>query len=146
MKKTSIIYEIVVLAYITMYIYAAVSKLFIFKIYKLQLDAQPFNDALTPLLAWVIPSVEILVSIMLIFPKARVMGLYLATFLMLLFTGYILLIKLHFFGAVPCSCGGVISQFTWNQHLCFNLFFLISGIVAIALKRIGIVDNVIGTP
>jgi putative oxidoreductase len=141
MKRTFIIYELVVLLFITMFIYAAVSKLLIFPVYKLQLGAQPFNKALTPFLAWGIPSVEVLVSVMLVFPKTRLKGLYIATLLMIVFTAYIILIKFHFFGEPPCSCGGVISQFSWTQHLWFNLFFLIGGIWAIILKRTATADE-----
>jgi hypothetical protein len=135
MKKTSVIYEVVVLLFIAMFLYAAFSKLFLFELYKAQLDTQPFDDSLTPFLAVAIPSVEILVSLLLIIPKTRAWGLHLSTSLMVIFTGYIILIKLHYFGKVPCSCGGVISQFTWIQHLWFNLFFLIGGIAAILSNR-----------
>ena len=135
MKKSSIVYEAVVLLFIVMFLYAAASKLFTFELYKAQLDTQPFDDRLTPLLAVAIPSAEIIVSLLLIIPGTKALGLYLATFLMVIFTGYIVLIKLHYFGKVPCGCGGVIAQFTWIQHLWFNLFFLIGGIIAIISNR-----------
>ncbi|MGO4291946.1 MauE/DoxX family redox-associated membrane protein [Chitinophaga sp. RAB17] len=135
MKKISIIYEVVVLLFILMFLYAAFNKLFSFEVYKLQLDTQPFDDRYTPLLAVAIPSAEILVSLLLIIPKTKTLGLYLATFLMVIFTGYIVLIKVRYFGMIPCSCGGVITHLTWIQHLWFNLFFLVGGISGIISKR-----------
>jgi putative oxidoreductase len=41
---------------------------------------------------------------------------------MLLFTFYILYMLL-FEKHLPCSCGGVLKEMTWKQHLVFNLFF-----------------------
>ncbi|HEY9258034.1 MauE/DoxX family redox-associated membrane protein [Chitinophaga sp.] len=135
MKKISIIYEVVVLLFILMFLYAAFNKIFSFEVYKLQLDTQPFDDKFTSLLAVAIPSAEILVSLLLIIPKTKTLGLYLATFLMVVFTGYIILIKVNYFGMTPCGCGGVITHLTWTQHLWFNLFFLVGGISAIISRR-----------
>jgi hypothetical protein len=35
---------------------------------------------------------------------------------------------------LPCSCGGVIQQMTWQQHILFNVVFII-------LSRIGIIAS-----
>jgi hypothetical protein len=141
MKRASIIYEVVALLFITMFVYAAISKLLIFSTYRIQLDKQPFDDTFTPFLAWGIPGVELFAVVLLSIPKTRLMGLYVSTFLMILFTGYIMLIRMNYYGSVPCTCGGVISQFTWAQHFRFNLFFLFAGITAIIVRRMTAVYN-----
>jgi len=36
---------------------------------------------------------------------------------------------------LPCSCGGVLQQMTWNQHLIFNVVFTLLALFAIWLTR-----------
>jgi putative oxidoreductase len=57
---------------------------------------------------------------------------------MTVFTGYVILVLINFFGRVPCSCGGVIQVLGWKTHMVFNLFFLLLtglGILIITKKR-----------
>jgi hypothetical protein len=54
----------------------------------------------------------------------RSIGLYLSFALMTLFSVYILVIT-NYSSNVPCSCGGILEKMTWNQHLIFNLAFLV---------------------
>ena len=114
-------------SYILVYVYAAVTKLILFQVFILQMDMQPFDDRLTPWLVRLIPGTELLLSLMLVMPKYKKLGLILSTALMLCFTIYIVLVKLRFYGIIPCSCGGAISSFTWTQHLIFNLVLLALG-------------------
>jgi uncharacterized membrane protein YphA (DoxX/SURF4 family) len=83
-------------------------------------------------IAWFIPFIEIVVSIMLAFPRFRAMGLYMAFTLMVLFTGYIIAI-LNFNGRVPCSCGGVLEKMGWTEHLVFNIVFVLIAAAGILL-------------
>jgi hypothetical protein len=32
---------------------------------------------------------------------------------------------------LPCSCGGVIQQLSWKQHIVFNISFIVLGIAGI---------------
>ncbi|MDX1365731.1 MAG: hypothetical protein R3243_16110, partial [Arenibacter latericius] len=50
--------------------------------------------------------------------------------LMILFVGYTVAV-LFFAPTLPCSCGGIISLLSWEQHLVFNLVFLLLSIVGI---------------
>jgi putative oxidoreductase len=118
-------------SYILVYVYAAVTKLILFQVFVLQMDMQPFDDRLTPWLVRLIPATELLLSLMLITPKYKKLGLILSTGLMLCFTAYIILIKLHFYNIIPCSCGGAIAGFTWTQHLIFNIVLLVLGGIGI---------------
>lgn len=135
MKVRDIILLTCYFLFISMFIYAAVSKLLTHQIFVLQMDRQPFPDKYTPLLAWGIPLAEIAVSIMMITTPFRKAGLYVATAMMICFTIYIILVKMNFYDDVPCSCGGAIASFTWTQHLIFNLFFVVAGFVGIYLER-----------
>ncbi|PSL24111.1 MauE/DoxX family redox-associated membrane protein [Chitinophaga ginsengisoli] len=119
----------------SMFIYAAVSKLMNYQIFIIQMDRQPFPDSYTPILVWSVLASEILAAVMMMTLSLRRIGLFFATAMMICFTAYIILVKLHYYGVIPCSCGGVIASFTWTQHLIFNLFFVTIGIVGIYLEQ-----------
>lgn len=72
-------------------------------------------------LAWFVPGVEILAAVALVLSKTRLMGLYTSFFTMLAFTAYVYVLP-HFYNG-GCSCGGIISTFTWKQHFWFNVAF-----------------------
>ncbi|RBL91113.1 MauE/DoxX family redox-associated membrane protein [Chitinophaga flava] len=132
MKKQQLT-DIAVFAYILMFSYAAASKLFDLHMFQMQLKLQPFSESLRPFIMWGIPIVELLIVTVLLIPRHRIIGLKLATGLMIIFTGYISIAKMGVFRYIPCSCGGVISKFTWTQHLWFNLFFLVLGVWALLI-------------
>jgi hypothetical protein len=69
----------------------------------------------------------------LISPGTRLFGLYSSISLLTLFTGY-LVVMIKSYTTLPCTCGGVISEMTWPQHLLFNLGFIILGCVGIRLQ------------
>lgn len=135
MKAKDTILLVCYFLFTSMFIYAAVSKLMNYEIFVIQMDRQPFPDRLTPLLVWGIPSAEVFAAIMMMTISLRKIGLFFSTALMICFTVYIILIKLNYYGIIPCSCGGVIASFTWTQHLIFNLFFIAIGIVGIYLEQ-----------
>jgi hypothetical protein len=84
--------------------------------------------------AWILPSVEILISLLLILPQTRRIGLWCSFVLMLTFTGYVGYM-LAFTPHLPCSCGGVLRQMTWKQHLVFNTFYSIIALLGIWLHQ-----------
>jgi hypothetical protein len=45
------------------------------------------------------------------------------------------LIKLNYYGKIPCSCGGAIAHLSWTQHFFFNLFFIILSAIALYIKK-----------
>jgi putative oxidoreductase len=116
---------------IIVFFYAPISKWEDFPAFVHQMDNQPFGPGMRPVLLYVLPSLELLAAILLTMDRSRAIGLGLTTLLMTLFTGYIILIKLHFYGRIPCSCGGVIGKLNWTQHLLFN--FTLLGLSALAL-------------
>ena len=135
MKARDIILLACYFLFTSMFLYAAVSKLIAFQVFVVQMQRQPFSDAYGRFLTWAIPAVEILLSLMMVTNVFRKLGLYLSTSLMICFTGYILLVQLHYYGKIPCSCGGAISKLSWTQHLLFNLFFVGIGFLGIHLER-----------
>lgn len=127
--------EIIVLLLFSLFAYAATIKLMDYKMFLVQMNDQPFDDRYSVYLVWGLPALQFIIAAMLVFKRTLLAGLYSSLILMLIFTGYIALIKLNFFNHVPCSCGGVIPDFTWMQHLYFNLFFVVISVVGIVLHR-----------
>ena len=108
---------------VLLFVYTGASKLLDTDRFLSELNNQPIPRILIPYLAWVIPAIEIFFAVLLIADRTRLMGLAGSFVLMALFTGYTGLVLSRVFNRVPCSCGGVIRQLTWPQHLVFNLFF-----------------------
>ncbi len=132
-----IILETICLLYILLFIYAATSKLLDFQTFRIQLGQSPI---LSPFAEWVsvlIPFLEFGIAILLVFRKTRYLGLWLSFTLMVLFSFYIYII-LNYSAFIPCSCGGILEKMTWNQHLLFNVSFVILACIAIVLFPNGI--------
>lgn len=129
--------EVIVGLVILLFVYAAVSKLANFDLFRRQMLIQVFPLWLSAILVWAIPLAELIVAIMLLFSNTMLRGLYLSCLLMMVFTGYISLVLLHVFKKVPCSCGGILQNMSWETHLIFNAVFLILIIVTIILKKKG---------
>jgi len=123
--------EIICSLLIILFVYAALSKLGSYEMFTVQLSKSPFITSFSKLVAWTIPTIELMIALLLTIKKARLTGLYASFFLMSLFTAY-LTIMLNFSYYIPCSCGGVLEYLSWNQHIAFNGFFIaISAVGAI---------------
>ena len=118
--------------YILLFVYAATSKMLDFEVFQVQLRQSPLLGSFAGFISWAIPSLEIIISLCLIFPKTKYWALYSAFGLMMMFSAYIYII-LHYSSFVPCSCGGILEKMDWNEHLIFNLFFVLLAIIAIKL-------------
>ena len=125
--------DIVVFSYILLFVYAALTKLLDYQKFVVQLGQSPILTNYAQVLAVVVPFIELGISLMLIFPKTRLKGLYAAFGLMVIFTTYIVLAS-RFSDYVPCSCGGVLEGMTWTQHLIFNTVFVLLALIGILLQ------------
>ncbi|MFC4218968.1 MauE/DoxX family redox-associated membrane protein [Flagellimonas marina] len=119
-----------------LFLYAATSKLLDFQQFRVQLGQSPILTAYADWVAWSIPLLEYVLALLLLFDLYRLLALYGAFGLMVMFTTYILLV-LHFSDYVPCSCGGVLEDLGWTEHVVFNLFFMVLAILAIVLLETG---------
>ena len=118
--------------YALLFFYAATSKLLDFDTFQIQLGQSPLLSAFTDWVSISIPTLEICIAIILLIPKFRLLGLYTSYLLMSMFTIYIHII-LNYSSFVPCSCGGILQKMTWNQHLIFNMVFIILAVIAIII-------------
>ena len=132
--KAKFILEIICFLLILLFVYAGCSKLMDYNAFKAQLSASPYIKNAASILAWLLPVIEIASAALLTVRITRLYGLIASMLLLLAFTGYIsamLLSGVH----LPCSCGGVIKQLSWNQHLLFNLFFIMVSGIGIVLRQ-----------
>lgn len=120
--------------FILLFLYTALSKLSEIALFRLVLRSSPLISGYANLVSILIPASEILVSLLLFIPGTRRWGLYASFLLMLIFTLY-LVYMISFTTALPCSCGGVISQLSWKQHLVFNVAFTLLSFAGIRLNR-----------
>lgn len=134
MKKNSkkIFIEIIYGLYILLFTYAAVSKLLDYQQFNVQLGKSPVLAAYADIIVWAVPFVEIVISLMLLFTRLRLIGLFASFFLMVMFTAYIMVI-LNFSDYVPCSCGGILEELGWTEHLIFNSVFIALAFIGILL-------------
>ena len=110
--------------FIILFTYAAISKLLDYENFKLLLEKSPFLGSYANLLSWLIPAIELMIAVLFFFRKLSLEALWSSLFLMVIFTAYIIIV-LNFSESIPCSCGGIISSLSWNQHLYFNIGFIV---------------------
>ncbi len=128
----SLAVEVICYAYILLFLYAASYKLFDYGYFVRQLGHSPLLKDYRDIIGWLVPASEIAISVLLFFPKTRLLGLYGCTAIMTAFTAYILYI-LNFAAHIPCSCGGILATMGWHDHLLFNSFFIALSLAGILL-------------
>lgn len=122
-NKLALIADIICGLLIVLFVYAAFSKLYDYTQFKMQLRRSPFIASYAGIIAWLVPATELTIVGILTVKNTRLYGLYASGMLLLIFTLYIagmLLTEEH----LPCSCGGIIQQLSWQQHLVFNTFLM----------------------
>ena len=116
-KSNSI--QIMASVLISVLLYVSLSKLLNYDLFVHQLHTHPYLKAYAGIIAWAVPASECMLAVCLILPATRIYGFYGALGLFTLFTAYLALMLLTE-DDLPCSCGGVISSLSWQQHLVFN--------------------------
>ncbi len=108
------------------------------------LNASPLLKPYASFLVYVVPLIEIFISLLLAFNPAlgerkipaRKVALIASGVLMLLFTIYIVvMLSLYNTKGLFCSCGKVVSDLSWTGHIYFNLGFVLLAIVGLILYR-----------
>jgi hypothetical protein len=124
-----------------LFIYTSVSKFLDYDkfVFQMRLAPVPLMQTLAPILGWLMPVVEILIAIALaagfFYYNFKIIGLYSSVILLIIFEIYIgtmLLSGSH----LPCTCGGIVSQMGWKQHLSFNAFLIIGCIFSLKYLKI----------
>jgi uncharacterized membrane protein YphA (DoxX/SURF4 family) len=131
-KHKGVIVEVICFLFILLFVYAAVSKFLDYENFRVQLGQSPLLTAFAQWVVWAVPGLEIVIAGMLCLPRLRLWGFYAAFSLMVMFTAYIIAI-LQFSETIPCSCGGVLENLGWTEHLIFNVVFIFLGFTGLTL-------------
>ena len=132
-KTNQIVLRIASTLYIILFVYAASSKFFEFDEFRIQLGQSPIITAYADWVAWGIPLLELIIVLLFIIPRFVLLAFYASFSLMVMFTTYIVLV-LNFSDFIPCSCGGVLEDLGWTEHIVFNLVFVAIAVAGIALS------------
>ncbi|WEK35472.1 MAG: hypothetical protein P0Y53_23520 [Candidatus Pseudobacter hemicellulosilyticus] len=119
---------------ILLFLSTAGSKLADLSNFHFGLTESPFIAPFADVLAYAVPLTEVAISVALMVRRWRLAGLYASFVLMLLFTIYISAMLLSGLD-IPCSCGGIVEEMSWEMHIVFNSFFVVASAVAIFFHK-----------
>jgi len=117
-----------------LFCYAAVSKMADLEKFQTEVGQSPLLTYFVGAVVILVPLTEIAAVVLLFFPKTRLWGMYLSLLLMVSFTAYVFAI-MRFAAYVPCSCGGILTDMTWSQHLAFNIVFTALALAGVVLEE-----------
>lgn len=120
----SIFSRVAIALLILLWIYSGVSKLIESEETQQQILSQIFPKEISRVILWSVSIIEILAALLLSFRTTRRTGIAISVVLMGVFILYICSVVLGLFRYTPCSCGGIIANLSWTQHLIFNICFL----------------------
>lgn len=128
-----IILEAISCLLILLFVYAAVSKLLDYERFSIQIGQSPVLSGIAKVVAPLVIAVELLIAIGLSLLRFRILAFYAAFGLMVMFTTYIVII-MNYSPYVPCSCGGILEDMDWSDHLIFNALFTVICAIAVVLQ------------
>jgi uncharacterized membrane protein YphA (DoxX/SURF4 family) len=134
MKRTIMI-ETISILFMILYLYTGISKLMEHILFKEQLAESPILAPVAPIIAWTLPFIEFIVAVMLLIPRWRLKGLYVSSVMMSAFTIYVLAL-VSFSDKLPCSCGGIMNELSWQQHIIVNIILTTLSVCGIRLYRL----------
>lgn len=109
---------------VLLFVYTGSSKLLAHNFFLNQLSQIAILKKIASPVSVFLPMLEIGTGLLMAFNNTQLLGFWTASLLMTGFTIYVagmLILK----SSLPCTCGGVIASMSWNQHLIFNLFFML---------------------
>jgi len=134
-RKTHYI-SLVSISLMFLFAYAMVSKAIDLDKFRTQIGQSVLLSNFVGFVIWFVLMSELIVIALLWVKSCRIIGLYLSYFLMILFSAYIFCVS-RFSKDVPCSCGGVLENMSWDNHLIFNLSITLLIVIGIFLDDHG---------
>jgi len=132
-KTMAIMVDVITYIFIALFIYTATDKLMNLINFQEFMVKMVLMNPIGNYVAILIPVSEIFISLLLLLPKTKHIGLYTSCGLMVVFTAYLVYVRIA--GEVlPCHCGGVISSLTWTEHIYFNIGLIVLALTGIKLK------------
>jgi putative oxidoreductase len=125
MKREPLI-ALITYALFFLFIYTSLNKLMAYDYYLYDLKRSPLLGSYALLISIIVPGLELIIAGLLLINRNK--GMLASSILMIIFTLYVIYVLL-FAKEQPCTCGGIIRQLTWPQHLVFNICFLLLAII-----------------
>lgn len=118
---------------IILFLYASINKISTLGKFQYELAKSPLVPyGYNMIISYITIGIEILLSIFLSYTSTRKLGLLFSFSLMLFFTIYIYyLLTYSYF--IPCSCGGILNDLSWEWHILFNAFFCLIALISYIL-------------
>lgn len=120
--------------FIFLFVYTATSKYIGFRTFISNIEHSDVIAQFAVPLAILVPAAELVIAGLLLFQHTLRIGLWGSFILMSIFTLYVALI-LGFAPSLPCSCGGIISELSWPQHLVLNIVLTALAVWALYVNR-----------
>lgn len=95
---------------------------------KRKMELQIFPLWISDILWWVLPLLQLLLIMVLLYKPTINIGVKLSTLLIFSFTLYLFLGITNFFGETPCACGGIWPSNSHWVHIGLNSIFIGLGI------------------
>ncbi|MDV3846066.1 hypothetical protein CMT92_00150 [Elizabethkingia anophelis] len=108
---------------IFLFLYASINKISDIGKFQYELGKSPLVPfGYNKLISYITILLEISICILLSYKRFRKTGLLLSFSLLLFFTVYIFYL-LNYSYFIPCSCGGILNDLSWEWHIVFNASF-----------------------
>ncbi|MCA5004059.1 MauE/DoxX family redox-associated membrane protein [Sphingobacterium bovistauri] len=131
MKKN--IYHTTIVLLLLLWIPVTLDKIINFNNFQSGILRQPLPRYLTFFVISFLPIIETVTITLLLIDRLRLLGLFLSSILMAIFTSYVALAVIGTWEKLPCGCGSVISGLNWTEHLMFNIAYLVISLVGLTL-------------
>lgn len=115
---------------IFLFTYTGISKLVDHESFLSSILQSPIIRKYATVISWSVPALELILVVLLLSEQYRKAGLLLSLLTLILFTLYIVYMIL-FIPDLPCSCGGVLKELSWHNHILFNSVFILLIITAL---------------
>lgn len=133
MKQKSVV-ELFVTILVFVFLYTAANKLLEPRIFRYSLSQSPVLKQAADYITYALPVAELLTVILMIVPRTRLLGLYVVSAMLTVFTVYLIWMVM-FTPKLPCGCGGIIAKLGWRNHIFVNLALLGMAIGGVVLQR-----------
>jgi uncharacterized membrane protein YphA (DoxX/SURF4 family) len=121
---------------ILLWIYTGLDKIIRYGESRNAFHNQTFQAELAEALSYLVPGVELLLALLLLFSVTRWWG-YLGSILLLsVFTTYVGLIWVGAFPRVPCNCAGILESLGWAEHFILNMICIGLGVWGLRMENL----------
>ncbi|WP_439490208.1 MauE/DoxX family redox-associated membrane protein [Algoriphagus sp.] len=120
---------------ILLWTYTGLDKIIHWETSRKAFHNQTFPAELAEVLAYAVPTVELLIALLLLFSVSRWWGYLSSILLLTVFTTYVGLIWVGAFPRVPCNCAGILESLGWEVHFWLNNVMIVISIIGLYFTK-----------